>query len=92
MEKAKRYFYAAKSYMGLEFTYDSPCWKAYRFESAKARDAWLQENNYRDGKLVAESVSRKVAMKIIGFKTSTFAEGIIFEFEAADPWLIFRFK
>jgi len=91
MEKA-RFFYAARSTMGVNFTYDSPCWYAYRFESAKARDAWVDEHEYKDSNRVAEAVSRKIAMKIIGFKTSSFADGIIFEADPADPFLCFRFR
>jgi hypothetical protein len=72
-----RFFYAAKSFMGINFTYDSPCWKAYRFDSAKARDEWVKDNEYENGNLVAEAVTRKIAMRIIGYKTSAYADSVV---------------
>jgi hypothetical protein len=70
MDKATRFFYAAKSTMGTNFTYDSPCWSAYRFTSAKARDTWVADHEYKDGNRVAEKVSPKIAYKIIGYHES----------------------
>lgn len=60
-----KYCYAAESYMGLNYTYDSPCWSLYAFPSRDARERWLRRHSYNDqGNLVAEGVSRRVALKI----------------------------
>lgn len=60
-------WYAGHSYMGVDFTYDSPCWTAYVFDSKAERDQWVHDNAYNDrGNLVAESISRAVAYKIAG--------------------------
>lgn len=50
--------------MGINYTYDSPCWSLYAFDSAADREAWLAENEYSNGNLVAEAVSVDVARKI----------------------------
>lgn len=59
-----KHFYAAHSYMGIEYTYDSPCWSLYAFDSKKERDEWMRENKYANGNIVAEEVSIKTARKI----------------------------
>lgn len=95
MEKTignNRYFYAGQSYMGTNFSYDSPCWKAYRFESKKARDEFVSKNEYKDGNRVTEEITQKTAMKIIGFKRSSLVTGQIFENEGPDNFLIFAFQ
>ena len=62
-----KHYYAAHSYMGINFTYDSPCWSAYVFYSKKERDQWVEDGKYNDqGNLVKEAVSRKTAFKIAG--------------------------
>lgn len=33
-----KHFYAAHSYMGLNYTYDSSCWTLYAFDSKTERD------------------------------------------------------
>jgi len=58
-------FYAGKSFIGLNFTYDSACWEVYMFDSKKERDNWLEENEYCNGSLVAEAISQKIAYKIL---------------------------
>lgn len=53
-----RKFYAGHSYMGVNFTYDSPCWIAYAFQSKRDRDQWLSEHEYSpEGNLVAEPIT-----------------------------------
>lgn len=64
MTNTHRHYYAAHSYMGLNYTYDSPCWSLYAFDSAAERDAWLADNEYSNGNLVAEAVTVKTARKI----------------------------
>lgn len=32
-------YYAASSYMGLNYTWDSPCWGFWSFDTAADRDA-----------------------------------------------------
>lgn len=59
-------YYAAHSYMGLNFTYDSPCWKVYIFDTAKERDQWVETHEYNGQNYVAMAVSLKTAKKIIG--------------------------
>ena len=59
-----RKYYVGVSYMGVDFTYDSQCWKAFAFSSKAGRDKWLGENEYENGKLVAEAISRKNAIRI----------------------------
>jgi len=61
-----QHYYAAHSYMGMNYTYDSPCWMVYRFTSNEARRDWLQANAYDGRQYVAESVTRKTAAKICG--------------------------
>lgn len=64
MNANHRHFYAAHSYMGINYTYDSPCWSLYAFDSAGERDDWLKENKYSNGNLVAEAVDISTARKI----------------------------
>jgi hypothetical protein len=53
--------------MGVNYTFDSPCWQLMVFESAAERDAWLKKNEYNDqGNLVAEVEKASDAVKIIG--------------------------
>jgi hypothetical protein len=62
-------YYGAHSYMGTNYTYDSPCWVLHVFQSAKERDEWCNSNEYNDqGNIVKESVSAKTACKIVGRK------------------------
>ncbi|MCM0758470.1 hypothetical protein M7775_07770 [Sporomusa sphaeroides DSM 2875] len=63
-------WYAGHSYMGINFTYDSPCWKAYVFNSKQERDQWVKENEYDQctGNYVAETIDKKTAYKIAGIK------------------------
>ena len=60
-----KHYYAGHSYMGTNFTYDSPCWVAYRFDSKAERDKFVNENEYNEqGNKVKEAISRKIAFKI----------------------------
>lgn len=70
-KQSKRHYYAGHSYMGINYTYDCDCWKAYRFDSKKERDEWVEKHEYSQstGNYVAEAVSRKVAMRIIGLNS-----------------------
>ena len=57
----KKRWYAAVSYMGVDFTFDSPCWTAYVFDNKSDRDALAGAEN-------ALAVDRKTAYKIAGIK------------------------
>lgn len=61
-------FYAGYSRMGVNFTYDSPCWSLFGFATKAARDKYVDENYYDadSGNIVMEAVSRKDAEKILG--------------------------
>lgn len=50
--------------MGLNYTYDSPCWKIYEFEGKQEMEKYLDHHEYKDGKFVAQQVTKKIAMKI----------------------------
>ena len=57
--------YVAHSYMGLNYTYDSPCWIVYAFHSITERQLWIADCEYNDqGNKVAEIISKKEACKI----------------------------
>lgn len=60
----KRHYYAAYSYMGLNYTYDSPCWEVYVFDSLAERAEWLANHEYNGSNHVAEEVSLAIARKI----------------------------
>lgn len=70
-----KHFYAAHSSMGLNFTYDSPCWFVYAFNSAQERDTWLAKNQYDGQKYVAKAVERSEAIKIAPELKSKSADG-----------------
>lgn len=60
-----KHYYAAHSYMGLNYTYDSPCWSLFCFDSVSERDAWLKSHEYNEqGNLVAEAVNIETVRKI----------------------------
>ena len=59
-----KHYYAGHSYMGTNYTYDSPCWVAYRFDGKADRDEWV--NRGESGNV--ESISQKAAYKIAGIK------------------------
>lgn len=62
-----RTYYAGYSYMGVEYTYDSPCWTVYAFTTAARRNAWVCANEYNDqGNRVAEVITRRQAVRIAG--------------------------
>ena len=69
--KPKRHYYAGKSFMGVNFSYDCDCWKAYRFDSKKERDEWVAKNEYNQntGNYVAEALSANVALRIAGLNS-----------------------
>ena len=54
-----RHYYAASSYMGINYTYDSPCWSLQAFDSKIERDNWVDEDTQH-----RESVDQKTARKI----------------------------
>jgi len=66
MSDLHRHYYAAHSYMGLNYTYDSPCWVLYAFDTRQERDQWVRENEYCQdtGNYVAEAVTARVAAQI----------------------------
>ena len=61
-----KHYYAAHSHMGLNYTYDSPCWLVYSFLSEWERDEWVKAHEYSQdtGNYVAEAVNYKTACKI----------------------------
>lgn len=61
-----RHYYAGHSYMGVNFTYASPCWTVFVFDSKRDRDAWVYEHMYRNGNIVAEPITREIAWRIAG--------------------------
>ena len=65
--ESKRRYYGAYSYMGVNFTYDSPCWTAYGFDSKAERDAWVADGEYNDqSNRVKTAISRKEAQTMAG--------------------------
>jgi hypothetical protein len=62
----ERHYYAEHSYMGLNYTYDSPCWMVYVFDSKTERDEWLKTGEYNQstGNYVARACSFATACKI----------------------------
>ena len=66
MNNKKRFFFAAHSYMGLDYTYDSSCWLVYVFNNKKDRNNWVAKNEYNQesGNYVAMSVNARTACKI----------------------------
>lgn len=66
MTRQHDHYYAAHSYMGLNYTYDSPCWMVYAFDTPQGRDHWVEKNEYNQdtGNLVAQAVYAKEAYKI----------------------------
>ena len=66
--KMSKMYYVGHSYMGTNFTYDSPCWCVYGFNSQQERDKWLETGYYNQdtGNIVAEAITRKDAEKILG--------------------------
>jgi hypothetical protein len=61
-----KHYYAGYSYMGVDMSYDSPCWTVYGFNSKAEREAWLKDNKYKDGNIVAEAITQRIAYKIAG--------------------------
>lgn len=63
-----RKYYVGHSYMGTNFTYDSPCWRLFAFTSQTERKAYLDKYEYNQdtGNRVAEAITRKQAEKILG--------------------------
>jgi hypothetical protein len=66
MNTNHKHFYAAHSYMGLNYTYDSPCWSLFAFDVQKERDKWVKDNEYSQdaGNYVATAVNSETARKI----------------------------
>jgi hypothetical protein len=58
--------------MGLNFTYDSPCWSVYRFDSQKERELWMKDHEYCDNKWVAQVATRKEAEKVRKYFTPVY--------------------
>lgn len=69
MRTAKRAYYAIHSYMGLDYTIESHCYRAYSFDSAAERDTWVTTNEYEDGHYVARAATRAEAYKVAGINS-----------------------
>ena len=54
-----KHYYAAHSYMGLNYTYDSPCWTLTAFDDLEERDAYVAADSEH-----TEAVTAKSARKI----------------------------
>lgn len=54
-----KHYYAGSSYMGINYTYDSPCWSLFAFDNKNERDEWVNEDDQH-----RESVDLKTARKI----------------------------
>jgi hypothetical protein len=69
MTNLTKYYYAGHSYMGINYTYDSPCWTLHAFRTAKSRDNYVQAHYYNSdtGNIVMESVSARDAERIAGY-------------------------
>ena len=72
-----KHYYAGYSYMGVNMTYDSPCWTLYAFDSKEERNEWISENEYDNGNIKAESVTRREAERIMGGAPKDY-----------DPWVV----
>ena len=81
-EKNNRHYYAGFSYMGTNYTYDSPCWTAFAFNTKTERDAFLWDCKSN----TCEEISRKVAFKIAGISGNYTSPGI--SNEGPNPILI----
>jgi hypothetical protein len=59
-----KYYYAAYSSHGINFTYDSPVWMVHAFSTSKERDDWVKDDDYPNGIQTRESVLSETAYKI----------------------------
>ena len=57
-------YYAGYSYMGLNFTYDSPCWQVLAFSNKQDRENYIKKYGYDGQKYVVETINKKTACKI----------------------------
>jgi len=53
-----KHYYLAQSYMGLNYTWDSPCWTLTAYDSKEERDAAADADQNSMG------ISRRVACKL----------------------------
>ena len=65
-----KHFYAGHNSYGTNFSYDGNGWSAYAFDTLEERDQWLEENEYWDGRQVAEAITAKDAYKIAGVSSA----------------------
>jgi hypothetical protein len=71
----KMNFFAGYSYMGVNFTYGSPCWSVFMFGSKKDRDEWVAQNEYADGNVKAQAITQKIAYRILGVTPARLRQG-----------------
>jgi hypothetical protein len=64
--QGSRHYYAGHNCYGVNNSYDGDGWSAYAFDTRAERDQWLEENEYWDGRQVAEAITAKDAYKIAG--------------------------
>ena len=62
--KGSELFFAAYSYMGLDYVWDAPCWQVHVFYSAEDRDDWVTEHRYDGRQYVAQAITGKIASLI----------------------------
>ena len=69
MKKTKRYWYAERNSYGVNFTLDSIGWQVLRFENKRARDGYVEENEYRrdTGNRIMQEIDYKRMRDHLGY-------------------------
>lgn len=71
LNTTKRHYYLGHSYMGINYTYDSPCWQVLVFDDQQKRNDYYENNKWDDqNKLVLEIIPAKIAYKLAGIKNN----------------------
>lgn len=67
----KRHYYLGHSYMGINFTYDSPCWQVLVFDNKQKRNDYYKDHKWNDqNNLVLEIIPAKIAYKLAGIRNN----------------------
>ena len=65
LDTNRKHYYLGHSYMGINFTYDSPCWQVLVFEDQQKRNDYYEEHKYNDqNNQILELISAKIQQKI----------------------------
>ena len=59
MTTQHKHYYAASSSMGLNYTWDSPCWSLFAFDSKKERDEFADDSETHQSVSLADA--RKIS-------------------------------